>query len=56
MRNIETENIQEILEELTVLGSKWTVSKQEIHTLARDSVLQQRVEESEDPEEEKEDP
>ncbi|KAK5839891.1 hypothetical protein PVK06_008743 [Gossypium arboreum] len=28
IRNIETENLQEILEELTVPGSKWTVSKQ----------------------------
>ncbi|MBA0862453.1 hypothetical protein Goshw_008787, partial [Gossypium schwendimanii] len=27
MRNIESENLQEILEELTVLGSKWTVLK-----------------------------
>ncbi|MBA0856929.1 hypothetical protein Goshw_004978 [Gossypium schwendimanii] len=27
MRNIEAEILQEILEELTVLGSKWTVSK-----------------------------
>ncbi|KAH1107574.1 hypothetical protein J1N35_011342, partial [Gossypium stocksii] len=32
MRNIEIENLQEILEEFTVLGSKWTVSKQGIHT------------------------
>ncbi|MBA0755137.1 hypothetical protein Gogos_020975 [Gossypium gossypioides] len=27
MRNIEAESVQETLEELTVLGSKWTVSK-----------------------------
>ncbi|MBA0867996.1 hypothetical protein Goshw_007199, partial [Gossypium schwendimanii] len=32
MRNIEAEILQEILKELTVLGSKWTVSKQGIHT------------------------
>ncbi|MBA0755078.1 hypothetical protein Gogos_021517 [Gossypium gossypioides] len=32
MRNIDIENLQEILEELIVLGSKWTVSKQGIHT------------------------
>ncbi|MBA0754410.1 hypothetical protein Gogos_005460 [Gossypium gossypioides] len=32
MRNIKTENMQEILEELTVSGSKWIVSKQGIYT------------------------
>ncbi|MBA0747486.1 hypothetical protein Gogos_004398, partial [Gossypium gossypioides] len=31
MRNIEAENLQEILEELIVPGSKWTVSKHETH-------------------------
>ncbi|KAK5839838.1 hypothetical protein PVK06_008681 [Gossypium arboreum] len=71
MSNIESKNLQEILEELTVPSSKWIVSKQGIHTCCReyltplakdlywiagDSVLQQRVEESEDPEEEEEDP
>ncbi|KAK5840093.1 hypothetical protein PVK06_008964 [Gossypium arboreum] len=30
--NIKPENLQEILEELTVLDSKWIVSKQGIHT------------------------
>ncbi|KAK5840131.1 hypothetical protein PVK06_009010 [Gossypium arboreum] len=108
MSNIEPENLREILEELTVLGSKWIVSKQGIHTcrkeyftplaktfwpsllpftitilclkakilanvkkagysqgtitdwdlyqIAGDSILQQQIEESEDPEEEEEDP
>ncbi|KAK5775489.1 hypothetical protein PVK06_043385 [Gossypium arboreum] len=32
MSNIKPENLQEILEELTVLGSKWIVSKEGIHT------------------------
>ncbi|MBA0755517.1 hypothetical protein Gogos_019937, partial [Gossypium gossypioides] len=36
MRNIETKNLQEILEKLTVLGSRWTVSKQGIHTCRRE--------------------
>ncbi|KAH1108148.1 hypothetical protein J1N35_011916 [Gossypium stocksii] len=36
MRNIESENLREILEELTVPSSKWTVSKQGIHTCRRD--------------------
>ncbi|MBA0734120.1 hypothetical protein Gogos_018065, partial [Gossypium gossypioides] len=36
MRNIETENLQEILEELTVPGSKSIVSKQGIHTCRRE--------------------
>ncbi|KAH1039860.1 hypothetical protein J1N35_041603 [Gossypium stocksii] len=111
--NIEPENLQEIFEELTVLGFKWTVSKQGIDTcrrgyltplakncavrhsgpayfpftitilclkakilanvrktrysqgtitnwdlyqIAGDSILQQRIKESEDSEEEKEDP
>ena len=36
MSNIESKNLQEILEELTVLGSKWTVSKQGIHTCRRE--------------------
>ncbi|MBA0753861.1 hypothetical protein Gogos_021455, partial [Gossypium gossypioides] len=40
MRNIETKNLQEILEEFIIPGSKWTVSKQVIHTCRRDSVLQ----------------
>ncbi|KAK5811549.1 hypothetical protein PVK06_026892 [Gossypium arboreum] len=35
MSNIESKSLQEILEELTVLGSKWTVSKQGIHTYRR---------------------
>ncbi|KAH1031666.1 hypothetical protein J1N35_043840 [Gossypium stocksii] len=113
LSNIKPKNLQEILEELTVLGSKWTVSKQgphapnrifdttcegmncavkhsgpayfpftitimclkarivanvkkigysqgtitdwDLYRIARDSILQQRVEESEDPEEEEED-
>ncbi|KAK5775161.1 hypothetical protein PVK06_043030 [Gossypium arboreum] len=38
MSNIEPENFQEILEELTVPGSKWTVSKQGIHTCRRESL------------------
>ncbi|KAK5825936.1 hypothetical protein PVK06_020823 [Gossypium arboreum] len=36
MSNIKPENLQEIFEELTVLGSKWTVSKQGIHTCRRE--------------------
>ncbi|KAK5845998.1 hypothetical protein PVK06_002264 [Gossypium arboreum] len=32
MSNIEPENLQEILEELTIPVSKWIVSKQGIHT------------------------
>ncbi|MBA0863738.1 hypothetical protein Goshw_025265 [Gossypium schwendimanii] len=36
MRNIEAENLQETLEELIVLGSKWTVSKKGIHTCHRE--------------------
>ncbi|KAK5819430.1 hypothetical protein PVK06_024430 [Gossypium arboreum] len=36
MSTIKPENLQEILEELTVLGSKWTVSKQGIHTFRRE--------------------
>ncbi|KAH1121840.1 hypothetical protein J1N35_005000 [Gossypium stocksii] len=51
MSNIGSKNPQEILEELTVLGSKWTVSKEYL-TL----VVKQQVEEGEDLEEEKEDP
>ncbi|MBA0756277.1 hypothetical protein Gogos_021679, partial [Gossypium gossypioides] len=54
MRNIETENLQEILMEITVLGSKWTVSKNGTHTCLGDFILQKQVEESEDPEEEEE--
>ncbi|KAK5819561.1 hypothetical protein PVK06_024571 [Gossypium arboreum] len=50
MRNIETENLQEILEKLTILSSKWTMSKQGIHTyhseyltpLAKDSITSPR--------------
>ncbi|KAH1097398.1 hypothetical protein J1N35_014319 [Gossypium stocksii] len=34
--NIEPKNLQEILEELTVPGSKWTVSKQGIQTCQRE--------------------
>ncbi|KAK5775786.1 hypothetical protein PVK06_043727 [Gossypium arboreum] len=59
MSNIESKNLQGILEELTVLGSKWTTSKQEIHTCRRGYLtprVKQRVEESEDPEEEEEYP
>ncbi|KAK5772188.1 hypothetical protein PVK06_048464 [Gossypium arboreum] len=61
MSNIEPENLQEILEELTVSGSKWTVSKQGIHTCRREyltPLAKQRVEKSEDQEveEEEEDP
>ncbi|KAK5843200.1 hypothetical protein PVK06_005646 [Gossypium arboreum] len=36
MSNIKPENLQEILEELTVQGSTSTVSKQEIHTCRRE--------------------
>ncbi|KAH1055737.1 hypothetical protein J1N35_033802 [Gossypium stocksii] len=36
MRNIETENLQEIIEELTVPSSKLTASKQGIHTCHRE--------------------
>ncbi|KAK5819637.1 hypothetical protein PVK06_024654 [Gossypium arboreum] len=36
MSNIESENIQKILEELTVPDSKWIVSKQRIHTCRRE--------------------
>ncbi|KAK5846179.1 hypothetical protein PVK06_002451 [Gossypium arboreum] len=36
MSNIEPENLQEILEELTVPNSKWTMSKQGIHTCQRE--------------------
>ncbi|KAK5775529.1 hypothetical protein PVK06_043428 [Gossypium arboreum] len=36
MSNIEPKNLQEILEELTVPGSNWTVSKQGIHTCRRE--------------------
>ncbi|MBA0752952.1 hypothetical protein Gogos_021169 [Gossypium gossypioides] len=36
MENIEAEKLQEILEELTVLGSKWTVSKHGTHTCRRE--------------------
>ncbi|KAH1114190.1 hypothetical protein J1N35_007568 [Gossypium stocksii] len=65
MSNIESENLQEILEELKVSDSKWIVSKQGIYTcrreyltplakilyrIAGDFILQQRVKESEDPE------
>ncbi|KAK5811872.1 hypothetical protein PVK06_027253 [Gossypium arboreum] len=59
MSNIEPENLQEILEELTVLGSKWTVSKQGIHTCRREyltPLANLLIEESKDLEEEEEDP
>ncbi|KAH1082785.1 hypothetical protein J1N35_022546 [Gossypium stocksii] len=36
LSNIKPENLQEILEELTVPGSKYTVSKQGIHTCRRE--------------------
>ncbi|MBA0751833.1 hypothetical protein Gogos_000731, partial [Gossypium gossypioides] len=36
MENIEAEKLQEILEELTVLGCKWAVSKHETHTCYRE--------------------
>ncbi|KAK5771670.1 hypothetical protein PVK06_047905 [Gossypium arboreum] len=36
MSNIKPENLQEILEELTVPSSKWIVSKQGIHTCRRE--------------------
>ncbi|KAK5842401.1 hypothetical protein PVK06_004753 [Gossypium arboreum] len=36
MSNIKLENLQEILEELTVLGFKWVVSKKGIHTFRRE--------------------
>ncbi|KAK5845812.1 hypothetical protein PVK06_002041 [Gossypium arboreum] len=59
MSNIEFENLQEILKELTVSGSKWTMSKQGIHTCRREyltPLAKQRVEKSEDLEEEEKDP
>ncbi|KAK5785269.1 hypothetical protein PVK06_039836 [Gossypium arboreum] len=60
MGNIEFENLQEILEELIVPCSKWTVSKQGIHTCRREyltPLAKQQVEKSEDHEEkEEEDP
>ncbi|KAK5825302.1 hypothetical protein PVK06_020118 [Gossypium arboreum] len=58
MSNIELENLQEILEELTVPGSKWTMSKQGIHTCRREclTALAKRVKESKDLDEEEEDP
>ncbi|KAH1129868.1 hypothetical protein J1N35_001246 [Gossypium stocksii] len=92
MSNIKPENLQKILEELIVPGSKRTVSKcsgpayfpftitimclktkifanvkktgysqctitdWDLYRIAGDSILQRRVEESEDPEEEEEDP
>ncbi|KAH1122054.1 hypothetical protein J1N35_005214 [Gossypium stocksii] len=59
IKQFEPKNLKEILEELTVPGSKWTVSKQGIHTCRREYLIplaKQRVEESEDPEEEEEDP
>ncbi|KAH1047039.1 hypothetical protein J1N35_037823 [Gossypium stocksii] len=58
VRGIKPENLQEILEELTVPGSKWTVSKQGIHTCRREYLtpLAKRVGESEDPKEEEDDP
>ncbi|KAH1097947.1 hypothetical protein J1N35_014868 [Gossypium stocksii] len=36
LSKIKPKNLQEILEELTVPGSKWTVSKQGIHTYRRE--------------------
>ncbi|KAK5836207.1 hypothetical protein PVK06_011967 [Gossypium arboreum] len=36
MSNIKPENLQEILKELTVPSSKWTMSKQGIHTCRRE--------------------
>ncbi|KAH1064150.1 hypothetical protein J1N35_029137, partial [Gossypium stocksii] len=36
MSNIKPEKLQEILEELTVPGSKWSMSKQGIHTCRRE--------------------
>ncbi|KAK5842513.1 hypothetical protein PVK06_004880 [Gossypium arboreum] len=57
MSNIKPENLQEILEELTVPGSKWVVSKQGIYTCRREYLtpLAKRIEKSEDTEEEEED-
>ncbi|KAK5775728.1 hypothetical protein PVK06_043662 [Gossypium arboreum] len=58
MSNIKPENLQGILEELIVLGFRWIVSKQGIYTCRREYLtpLAKRIEESEDPEEEEEDP
>ncbi|MBA0742329.1 hypothetical protein Gogos_015397 [Gossypium gossypioides] len=39
MRNIEAEKLQEILEELTVSSSKWTMSKHGSHICRRDNIL-----------------
>ncbi|KAK5819547.1 hypothetical protein PVK06_024555 [Gossypium arboreum] len=53
MSNIKPENLQEILEELTVQGSTWTVSKQGIHTCRREyltPLAKQQVEVSKEPE------
>ncbi|KAK5772162.1 hypothetical protein PVK06_048438 [Gossypium arboreum] len=50
MRNIKLENLQEILEELTVQGSTWIVSKQGIHTKRIfDATHEEDPDEEEDP-------
>ncbi|KAK5771256.1 hypothetical protein PVK06_047446 [Gossypium arboreum] len=57
--NIEPENLQDILKELTVPSSKWTVSKQGIHTCRREyltPLTKGTIIDWEDPEEEEEDP
>ncbi|KAH1082636.1 hypothetical protein J1N35_022397, partial [Gossypium stocksii] len=57
MSNIKSKNLPEILEELTVPGFKWIVSKQGIHTCHREyltPLVNQQVEESEDPKKEEE--
>ncbi|KAK5835863.1 hypothetical protein PVK06_011577 [Gossypium arboreum] len=55
MSNIKPEIFQEILEEFTVPGySQGTITDWDLYRVAGDSVLQQRVEESEDPDEEEE--
>ncbi|KAH1107318.1 hypothetical protein J1N35_011086 [Gossypium stocksii] len=36
MENIEAEKLQEVLQELTIPGSKWTVSKHRTHTCYRE--------------------
>ncbi|KAK5842803.1 hypothetical protein PVK06_005199 [Gossypium arboreum] len=61
--NLTSSDLTEVpvhgIKELAVLGSKWTVSKQGIHTCRREYLTpfaKKQVEESEDPDEEEEDP
>ncbi|KAK5839095.1 hypothetical protein PVK06_007856 [Gossypium arboreum] len=38
MKNVEKEILQEILQTLTILGSKWTVSRYRSHTCCRENL------------------